>query len=490
MASRPPEQDQIEIPRGGDKGPTPAVKVVADAATGGSDERQVGVAEHSGSASRRATDRRRSIRSIYKDAGERGKLKVSSITESDDVLFPGTGLSEAGASFCEDLSIEGNHTGKSLKTIESQMHRKVKENSPKDKISCSDLFPQCLVACGEQTFPCTSCRRAPQPLRKSSRLLAKTKRWKTSKNLDLSNLEFKAFQHVVYVDDEDLPGEAINEASDEWKKARIFYPSRNDPESVTLSYSDMECLNPEQYLSSPIMNFYIQYLQRTESITGWNRSEYHIFNTFFFGKLEKAMSIKGDRSQYFLKLRRWWKGGNIFSKAIIFMPIHGSSHWSLVILCFPGREGDLGPLILHLDSLGLHHSYHIFRVVSHFLKEEWNYMNQSHTGDFPLPGDVWQHLPRRIVKKKVQVPQQKNQYDCGIFVLYFIKRLLEEEAPQRLREHDLSMFDKKWFLPAEASNLRKEIIELLITEFNKSQVAVQCCTAENVMNQQCKGIID
>lgn len=38
----------------------------------------------------------------------------------------------------------------------------------------------------------------------------------------------------------------------------------------------------------------------------------------------------------------------------------------------------------------------------------------------------------------IQVPQQKNEYDCGIFVLYFIKRFLEE-APQRLEKHDLSM---------------------------------------------------
>lgn len=37
-----------------------------------------------------------------------------------------------------------------------------------------------------------------------------------------------------------------------------------------------------------------------------------------------------------------------------------------------------------------------------------------------------------------QVPQQKNDYDCGLFVLYFIERFMEE-APERLKMKDLDM---------------------------------------------------
>jgi hypothetical protein len=38
----------------------------------------------------------------------------------------------------------------------------------------------------------------------------------------------------------------------------------------------------------------------------------------------------------------------------------------------------------------------------------------------------------------LQVPQQKNEYDCGLFVLYFIQRFMEE-APERLKKKDLAM---------------------------------------------------
>lgn len=41
-----------------------------------------------------------------------------------------------------------------------------------------------------------------------------------------------------------------------------------------------------------------------------------------------------------------------------------------------------------------------------------------------------------------QVPQQKNEYDCGLFVLYFIKRFMEE-APERLKKKDLAMVINK-----------------------------------------------
>jgi ubiquitin-like-specific protease 1C/D len=36
------------------------------------------------------------------------------------------------------------------------------------------------------------------------------------------------------------------------------------------------------------------------------------------------------------------------------------------------------------------------------------------------------------------VPQQKNDYDCGLFVLFFMERFIQE-APERLKKRDLAM---------------------------------------------------
>jgi len=37
-----------------------------------------------------------------------------------------------------------------------------------------------------------------------------------------------------------------------------------------------------------------------------------------------------------------------------------SLHWSLIIICIPDKEDESGPIILHLDSLGLHSSKSVF----------------------------------------------------------------------------------------------------------------------------------
>jgi len=58
------------------------------------------------------------------------------------------------------------------------------------------------------------------------------------------------------------------------------------------------------------------------------RGNYHIFNTYFFNKLEDFAS-KGsevDSADCFLKLRRWWKGVDIFRKDYILFPVHAEFH--------------------------------------------------------------------------------------------------------------------------------------------------------------------
>ncbi|XP_020251629.1 ubiquitin-like-specific protease 1D isoform X2 [Asparagus officinalis] len=279
-------------------------------------------------------------------------------------------------------------------------------------------------------------------------------------------------QGVVILDEEELEHEQsrLEDSPDDGKEAKIYYPSRDDAEAIELSYADIKCLGPEQYLISPIMNFYIRYLQKPLSPAGQPRGEYHFFNTYFFRKLRDAISCKGDKDACFLKLRRWWKGVNIFQKAYIFLPIHGDMHWSLVIICIPAKEDESGPILLHLDSLGMHPTDSILDVVHSYLKEEWKYINKNGPPqDLPIAERIWSNLPHNIEKKKLRVPQQKNEYDCGLFVLYFMERFIDE-APERLKMKDLAMFGSKWFQPEEASGLRKRIRDLLLEEFENARL--------------------
>jgi len=102
------------------------------------------------------------------------------------------------------------------------------------------------------------------------------------------------------------------------------------------------------------------------------------------------------------------------------------------------------------------------------LKAEWEHLNQADVPvQVPIAEKIWKDLPRNIQEKKIQVPQQENDYDCGLFVLFFMERFIEE-APPRLRKTNLDRFGRKWFQPAEASRLR-DSIESCLRSISKKQ---------------------
>ncbi|KAL2344320.1 hypothetical protein Fmac_005605 [Flemingia macrophylla] len=295
-----------------------------------------------------------------------------------------------------------------------------------------------------------------------------------SQAIQLDGSRSRKGPHIVLDDDDDedeahIVEKTENKYAEYLKEAKIYFPSRDDPECVEIRYTDTNCLAPEGYLTSTIMNFYIQYLQQQALLTNKSLSDYHFFNTYFYKKLKEAVSYKqSDREMIFAKFRRWWKGVNIFQKAYVLIPIHEDLHWSLIIVCIPDKEDESGPIILHLDSLGLHSSKSVFDNIKSYLIEEKNYMDrEGASSDVSIANRIWKSLARRIESQIIAVPQQKNEYDCGIFVLYFIKRFVEE-APPRLKKNDLDMVGKRWFKPEEASNLRVKIRKLLIEKLQNS----------------------
>ncbi|CAH2038365.1 unnamed protein product [Thlaspi arvense] len=284
-----------------------------------------------------------------------------------------------------------------------------------------------------------------------------------------SSCRKKPDDKVINLDEDEPESPVVEKALElpEGLPEDICYPSRDDPDFVQVSLNDFKCLSPGEYLTSPVINFYIRFLQHQVFSENQTASNCHFFNTFFYKKLIEAFSYKGnDKDAFFVKLRRWWKGFDLFRKSYIFIPIHEDLHWSLVIICIPDKEDESGLTILHLDSLGLHPRRSIFNNVKRFLREEWNYLNQDAPSlDLPISERIWRDLPDRINEAKV--PQQKNDFDCGLFVLFFIKKFIEE-APQRLQLQDLGMIHKKWFKPDEASALRTKIWNKLIELFSES----------------------
>ncbi|XP_034200693.1 ubiquitin-like-specific protease 1D isoform X3 [Prunus dulcis] len=326
-----------------------------------------------------------------------------------------------------ELLQKGGHKGRSSSRF---LRRQCPNNfyHKRDKCSLSngdhkgmDSSPYPLRHCGENMSSCATRNDASQ----------------------VNDLRPRKAQNVVVVDDEESQSMDTTEEAEElpecMKETKIYYPSRRDPESVEICYADIKCLDPGCYLTSTIMNFYIR--NKHPQRTGEYSTAISLIH--FFTRSSKRLShIRGTtRINFLVSL----EGGGrvlIYSRRHIYLFRFMKSYFQLVIT--GGFDTD---------------------VLCSYLKEEWNYLDQEvAVSDIPISDSIWNQLPNKIEEKKLAVPQQRNEYDCGLFVLFFMERFIEE-APQRLQRKNLAMFGKRWFKPEEASSLRMKIRKLLIQEF-------------------------
>ncbi|KAG0566225.1 hypothetical protein KC19_7G047300 [Ceratodon purpureus] len=268
----------------------------------------------------------------------------------------------------------------------------------------------------------------------------------------------------------------------EWVK--IAYPSRTDPDAVEILPTDVKRLDPLEFLNDTVIDFYIKYIQRDEFLSLEGKQRFHFFNSFFYKKLSEVVSSQKKKGGAdFSKLRKWTKGTNIFEKEYLFVPIHDKLHWSLAIICFPGCDkGNCSErCIIHLDSMTHGHDcQRVFRLLRSYLVAEWKHSVDAgdHEGD-ECPHTVQNLKNDDIPCRKVPVPLQDNESDCGLFLLHYIQKFVEH-APKTMKPSDLDgnweglgVFGREWFHSSEASSLRTSIQEQLIRMFEQEQLEHQ-----------------
>ena len=249
---------------------------------------------------------------------------------------------------------------------------------------------------------------------------------------------------------------------------------------VSVTRGDLEKLDPGVYLNDSIIDFYLKWWLGVRA-TDTTRARCHFFSSFFYTRLREA---KGK--ERYNAVRRWTKNIDIFTKDYLFVPINKNLHWTLAVVCHPGkigqckrREGESlemrkqrvremkqGPRLLYFDSLrSLDATKHVPTRVQTLIR---TYLNDEHNdkkGNPPVRFTA-HTLPATVL----QVPQQDNDFDCGVFLLQYAE--LFAQAPFR----DLSKMNRKtwfkadWVIPEKRIEIR-DIIEGLQVEaqFQKKQ---------------------
>ncbi|KAJ6371957.1 hypothetical protein OIU77_002302 [Salix suchowensis] len=264
----------------------------------------------------------------------------------------------------------------------------------------------------------------------------------------------------------------------------VVYP-KGDPDAVSISKRDVDLLRPETFINDTIIDFYIQYLKN--KIQPDDRQRFHFFNSFFFRKLadlDKGPSNACEGRIAFQRVCKWTRKLNIFEKDYIFIPVNYSLHWSLIVICHPGevvhsRDDESGnslkvPCILHMDSIRGSHKG-LKNLIQSYLYEEWRERHNETVDD-----TLSKFLHLRFVP--LELPQQGNLYDCGLFLLHYVELFLEEApidfSPFKITEFS-NFLSRNWFLPGEAS-LKRAHIQKLICEILEDQ----SCTPSSDPNEQ------
>ncbi|CAI0401093.1 unnamed protein product [Linum tenue] len=240
----------------------------------------------------------------------------------------------------------------------------------------------------------------------------------------------------------------------------VVYP-KDDPDAVLITTRDLELLQPATFINDTIIDFYVKYLVKTK-IQPEDHNRFHFFNSFYFRKLadlDKDMTSVGEGRAAFQRVHKWTKKVTLFEKEYIFIPVNYSLHWSLIVICHPDDVKERSvklPCILHMDSIqGSHRG--LKNLFQSYLLEEWKARHQDIVDDVSS-----KFLNMSFIE--LELPQQANSFDCGLFLLHYLE-LFIEDVPANFNPFDLSKFSnflkKNWFPPDEASLKRIRIQKLI-----------------------------
>ena len=178
------------------------------------------------------------------------------------------------------------------------------------------------------------------------------------------------------------------------------------------------------WLNDEIVNAYLQLVVDAGEQRAGPRDipTYHAFNSFFYTKLRQS----GPEG-----VERWLKRANIAGRNLLlvdrlFIPVHQSAHWTLLVVS-PVRR-----YVEYYDSLGGRPDRFLPRI-----KELLRYTLKK---DFVE--DHWTFL-------EFSGPRQENSYDCGVFAVTTAKMLLYNISPLCYSQQDI---------PAQRRRMAAELI--------------------------------
>lgn len=275
-------------------------------------------------------------------------------------------------------------------------------------------------------------------------------------------------------------------------------------EVITFTKHDFAQLQSPNYLNDTIITFFMQF-QMDSMIDVDFRSRVHVFSSFFLNKIRSIYKpeqrnrnsnrnnnniteiISNTSTPNVSPIKsnnncasRWLKGVDIFEKDFLFLPVCEDDHWLLVIICYPRHDPkhstesipdeDLTePAVFVLNSTK-DRAPAVKKALQKFLAHQWNLGGKSDRSfaiNNAKSNGIRLFFP--------EVPQQKNNYNCGVYLLNYFKCFMNSP-----RESYIKMFRQRsltnWF---EINQIRVQNSRSRLIEMIKKQSAQWAAASES-----------
>lgn len=325
-----------------------------------------------------------------------------------------------------------------------------------------------------------------------------------------SDVDFKNNKHVL--DHENF----YNDQKSFYKNPLKYRFIDNDV--LTITISDFKTLFNNNWINDSIIDFFIKYeIESAIKNNAFKNNQIYAFNSFFFSKL-MTKNVNNAIPDFYENVKRWLNKIDLLSFLYIIIPINENSHWYFCIIkglsnlklksennCTIIKNYDLNELKLFFSDNN-HENKIIkgkhFQLSSKLENSQFESTDQknitifvfdslSHTHnnvEWPFKKFLVDYFkikhnltldPKRIVFQNAKVPKQKNFNDCGIHVIYNIKKWLNNiENFEKIWNQKLPFnYYKNLFVDQEKIKMRKNLINILLKlhkqqNFNSKSISI------------------
>lgn len=262
----------------------------------------------------------------------------------------------------------------------------------------------------------------------------------------------------------------------------------DDNKVMDITEDDFYRLNDGEFLNDTLINFYLKFLlQNLKNFQEDLWKKFHIFNTFFYSSLASSK----DKSE----ILRWSLKADLFSKMYVIIPINHNVHWYFAIIYnLPALLQELPKTEAsedgsHKDSIEFEtrvtrngrHAYKSSRSKPKskkrlpkeddcviFILDSYksvSYLALRRNLILFINKAAKRNINKdRIFFKQVNVPQQDNLCDCGVYLIHYVEMFLKE--PQAIvssvltsNDSELSRLLKPAVIAKKRETLKEELLK-------------------------------